>query len=308
MPCQKPFNHRRLARDGRYADWCALLDRLPPIEPGWAVHNGAVHVGAPTDDPGAIQTILQGLMPWRKGPWCVAGVDVDAEWRCDLKWARLSHHVDLSDRRVLDVGAGNGYFGWRMLDAGARSVVGCDPMGLFVMQHALIQALAGCDRNALWAERLENLPLTLGLFDTVFSMGVLSHRRYLEAHHMAHLGLVFRKLAPGGCLVLETLVVPNEATSPGHWGDRVLMIDDRYARMRNVYALPSVATLIDWLSQSGFGSVEVVDQTATTEQEQRATEWMPYQSLVDGLSVDDPERTIEGHPRPIRAIVLAMRR
>ena len=307
MPSRHSFNHRALVRDGRYTDWCALLDQLPPIETQWSVKNGVVHAGAPVEDSHQIESILRGLMPWRKGPWCVAGVDVDAEWRCELKWGRLAEHIDLAGHLVLDVGAGNGYFGWRMLDAGASAVVGCDPMGLFVMQHALIEKLAGCDQNQLWAARLEELPLTLGLFDTAFSMGVVSHRRYLEAHHMVHLGLVYRKLKPGGCLVLETLVVPKEATSMGHWGDRVMMVDDRYARMRNVYALPCVDTLEEWLIKAGFRSVCVVDQTITTEQEQRATPWMPHQSLIDGLSRIRPNETIEGHPRPMRATVVATR-
>jgi len=307
VPDRHLFNRAALARDGRWADWRAVLDAIPEVEPGWVIENGVVHVGAPAADPSPVEHVLEALVPWRKGPWCVAGVGVDAEWRCELKWSRLAHHVELTDRRVLDVGAGNGYFGWRMLEAGADSVVGCDPMGLFITQHHLIESLAGCDRNALWATRLESLPMTLGMFDVVFSMGVLSHRRYQQAHHIAHLGGLFRRLTPGGWVVLETLVAPEESTSAGHWGDQVLTIQDRYARMRNVYALPSIETLVDWLTQSGFCWVEVLDQTQTTTQEQRSTEWMPYQSLVDGLSSNHPNQTVEGHPRPLRAMVMAQR-
>ena len=301
------FNEARLKKDGRYPDWTRLLQSLPTLAPQWQVVDGVVHVGEASAHPDQITSILEALIPWRKGPWCVAGVPVDSEWRSDWKWNRINQHVDLSHRRVLDVGAGNGYFGWRMLDAGAQSVTACDPTALFVMQHQLISQLAGEARHTMWACRLEELPLTLDDFDVVFSMGVLSHRRYVEAHHMAHLGLLYRKLLPGGDLVLETLVVPEEATAQQSNGDRVLIPDERYARMKNVYALPSMDTLACWLTRVGFAEIECIDLTPTTQEEQRATPWMPYQSLVDGLSAEDPTQTIEGYPAPMRAMVIAKR-
>jgi len=46
-----------------------------------------------------------------------------------------------------------------------------------------------------------------------------------------------------------------------------------------------------------------VDVTSTDEQ--RSTAWMPYQSLADALDPDDPTLTIEGQPRPRRAVLLA---
>lgn len=307
MVCSASFNEARLNLDGRYQDWKNLLHSLSSIPAQWQVIDGVVHVGAVSDHASQITQALEALVPWRKGPWCVAGVPIDSEWRSDWKWNRLGGHVDLSDRRVLDVGAGNGYFGWRMLEAGAQSVTACDPTALFVMQHQLLSRLAGEPRHVMWACRLEELPLTLDDFDVVFSMGVLSHRRYIEAHHVMHLGLLYRKLLPGGDLILETLVVPDEATEQQPNGDRVLVPTDRYARMKNVYALPSMDTLAQWLTQSGFVEVECLDLTPTTPKEQRATRWMPYQSLVDGLSAEDATRTIEGHPAPMRAMMLAKR-
>ena len=70
---------------------------------------------------------LMELHPWRKGPWNYFGVEIDTEWRSNLKWDRLEEHVDLAEKKILDVGSGNGYYGWRMLAAGAEAVVGCDP-------------------------------------------------------------------------------------------------------------------------------------------------------------------------------------
>lgn len=307
MPNLEHFNQSQLKKDGRYSAWSAALAALPGFESMWQVDGGVVRVGAPTHQTESLIALLRWLMPWRKGPWSMAGVEIDSEWRCDLKWDRIKEHIHLNDRRVLDVGAGNGYFGWRMLDAGARSVLGCDPTALFVMQHQLISTLAGDDRHALWACRLEDLPHTLLYFDVAFSMGVLSHRRYAESHHMAHLGLLYRTLIPEGQLVLETLVVPESATQRMPNGDRVLVPNERYARMRNVYALPSEETLLHWLEQIGFEDVRVVDVSVTMAEEQRATDWMPYQSLQDGLSAEDPSKTIEGYPRPMRAMVIARR-
>lgn len=307
MPSLARFNEARLKTNGRYKDWLKLIETLPTLDPHWQVVDGVVHVGQPSDDTEHLNQLLEAFIPWRKGPWCVAGVVIDSEWRSDRKWNRIHKRLDLLERRVLDVGAGNGYFGWHMLDAGASSVTACDPTALFVMQHQLLAKLAREPRHTMWACRLEELPLTLESFDVVFSMGVLSHRRYIEAHHMVHLGLLYRKLLPGGDLVLETLVAPKEATELQANGDRVLIPKARYARMRNVYALPSMETLMQWLERAGFEKIECVDLAPTTQDEQRATHWMPYQSLVDGLSREDPTQTIEGYPAPIRAMVVANR-
>ena len=308
MPHLASFNHERLKKDGRYKAWQALLERCPPINPTWHINHDRVCVGEPNDHYSAVLTELaQSLMPWRKGPWSLGGVLVDSEWQGGMKWCRVQPHISLADRRVLDVGAGNGYFGWRMLAAGAKSVTACDPTALFVVQHQLIQQLAGAPEHQMWACRIEELPLTEADFDIVFSMGVLSHRRYQRGDHRAHLGHLYRRLRPGGQCVLETLIVPDEACETARNGDRVLKPQDRYARMKNVYALPSQETLTRWLANIGFVDVVLVDVTPTTSKEQRATAWMPYQSLVDGLSSKDQTQTIEGYPAPTRATVIAQK-
>ena len=99
-------------------------------------------------------------------------------------------------------------------------------------------------------------------------------------------------------LVIETLVLPGD-------GRQVLEPDSRYARMRNVWHLPTVRVLLDWLSEAGFRNTRLVDVTATTIEEQRSTVWMPFESLAEALDPGDPTRTIEGYPSPSRAVVLA---
>ena len=69
--------------------------------------------------------------------------------------------------------------------------------------------------------------------------------------------------------------------------------------------LPSPDTLLLWLRRSGFRNARVVDMNRTTGDEQRATEWMGFNSLKDFLDPGDPLKTVEGLPAPLRAVVIA---
>lgn len=51
--------------------------------------------------------------------------------------------------------------------------------------------------------------------------------------------------------------------------------------MRNVWFIPSTKALLHWLERCGFKNARVVDENVTSLAEQRATEWMHGQSLVD---------------------------
>lgn len=283
------------ALDALVAALPAAVPRPPQPGPVVAVGNDAA---APTTP---LIAALTALMPWRKGPFRVDGVLIDSEWRSDLKWARVAAALGgLEGQTVLDVGCGNGYFGWRMLGAGAQLVVGIDPGVRFVLQHALIAGFAQAAPNFVLPLALEDLGPGDGGFDSVFSMGVLYHRR----DPAAHLDQLASHLAPGGTLVLETLVLPE--TARGEHG-ACLVPTGRYARMRNVFAVPSLPVLSEWIAEAGFVDIRIVDVTATTGTEQRQTRWIRSQSLADFLDPDDPSRTVEGLPAPTRAVVLAQR-
>lgn len=243
-----------------------------------------------------LRAALMALSPWRKGPFELFGIHLDTEWRSDWKWARVAPHLDLRNKRVLDVGCGNGYYMWRMLGAGADCVIGVDPSWLFFCQF---QAMAHyLPQRPVWhlPFTLEELPAGLQGFDCVFSMGVLYHRRSPIDHLLALQDCLVR----GGELVLETLVIEGDENA-------VLVPEDRYAQMRNVWFLPSVPALERWLRRAGFVDVRCVDVSTTTVDEQRSTEWMRFQSLADFLDPLDPERTREGLPAPRRAVMLARR-
>ena len=286
----------RNAPHGDWPRWRQALDQLPFAVPATRSLGAAVSAGEPDDLAAAdrlrLEAALRDLLPWRKGPFNLFGVHVDAEWRSDRKWARVAPHVDLRGRRVLDAGCGNGYYGWRMLEAGAASVTGVDPSLLFALQHAAAAYYLGHANHLALPLRLEDLELGEP-FDVVFSMGVLYHRR----DPLGHLRDLARHAHAGTVLVIESLIAPDAPLAPA----------GRYARMRNVRLIPDVATLFDWLQAAGFGDAQLVDAKTTTAAEQRATAWMPYQSLADALDAEDPSRTVEGHPAPRRAIVVARR-
>ncbi|WP_024297858.1 tRNA 5-methoxyuridine(34)/uridine 5-oxyacetic acid(34) synthase CmoB [Methylomicrobium lacus] len=288
------------ARHGTLPRWQALLERLPALQPSLRCLTGdAVQIGRAEDirdeDRALLVEILRELIPWRKGPYDLYGIPIDTEWRSDWKWDRLKDHISpLQHRLVLDVGCGSGYHGWRMLGAGAKTVVGIDPLLLNVVQFQLVKALYGPAPVHVLPFGIEALPADLKAFDTVFSMGVLYHRRSPIEHLLELRGC----LKPGGELVLETLIID------GKLGE-TLLPEDRYANMRNVWFIPSLATLESWLRRCRFGNIRVVDITLTSLEEQRRTEWMPFQSLPDFLDPNDPALTIEGLPAPKRAIVLA---
>ena len=75
--------------------------------------------------------------------------------------------------------------------------------------------------------------------------------------------------------------------------------------MSNVWFVPSTDTLLQWLTRCGFTNLRIVNQCTTTLDEQRVTEWMPYDSLYDALDKQDSTRTVENYPAPQRVIILA---
>ena len=277
----QPLLRERLSDSahGDFARWRAAVEQLR----------------AARDDDQRRQLLLE-LSPWRKGPFDVRGVHIDAEWRSDLKWARVKDAIaSLRARCVLDVGCGNGYYALRMAEEGAESVLGIDPTLLYVMQFLAVTQDTESVPAVVLPLRLHELPDAPRVFDTTFSMGVLYHQR----SPIDHLRQLKGTLRQGGQLVLETIYVPGEescARTPA----------DRYARMKNVWLLPTITELTTWLQRTGFRDIDIIDESVTTTDEQRSTEWMIFESLAEALDPEDPSRTIEGWPAPRRIVVTAM--
>lgn len=285
--------------DARFDHWLNRLEHLPMIKPDVLdlLHSVTASNLSPLSDgeKKRISYLLMSLSPWRKGPFSLYDINVDAEWRSDWKWQRLIPHIhSLAGKTVLDVGCNSGYHLWRMIGAGAKLAVGIDPMPLFLCQFEAVRKLLGNDQRAHFIPvGIEQMPV-LNAFDTVFSMGVLYHRR----SPLDHLYQLKDQLVANGQLVLETLVIEGD-------DHQVLMPGERYAQMRNVYFIPSIATMSNWLAKCGFRNIKVVDISTTSLQEQRKTEWMTSDSLVDFLDPNDQSKTVEGYPAPMRAVFVA---
>jgi len=285
-------------RHGDLPRWQQALAQLPDLAAEHiALDQDCVSIDGPCtpQQRARLESALRLLHPWRKGPFSLFGLPIDTEWRSDWKWARLAPHIQpLTGRRVLDIGCGSGYHCWRMRGAGAGEVIGIEPSLLYVMQFLALQHYVQAPEVHVLPITLEQLPPALHAFDTVFSMGILYHRR----SPFAHLARLRDCLRRGGELVLETLVIEGDANT-------VLVPEGRYASMRNVWFLPSAEALQAWLRKQGWGDVRLVDVNVTAADEQRSTAWMQFHSLADFLDPADPARTREGHPAPRRAIVLA---
>ena len=284
-------------KNGNAPKWNEALDQLNALSKGHLALNEPYltisNIGASSE---IIESNLKQLLPWRKGPFTLNGLNLESEWQGDMKWQRIINNITpLKNRRVLDVGAGNGYFTLRMMLEGAKKVLGIEPFLLFNYQYAVINALFKQDSSSMLLPlRLEEMP-SMPVFESVFSMGVLYHQR----DHMLHLSNLKEMMTPDSELILETLIVDGDE------GDS-LIPDGRYANMRNVHCLPSIGTLKSWLIDSGYRNIRVVDISQTTPNEQRKTKWIGDNpaSLEDFLDPFDSSLTIEGHPAPTRAIII----
>lgn len=289
--------------NGNLPRWQSAFDRIKAFASNteYQLNSAAISVAQnsnlSTEDRTELESALRAFHPWRKGPFSIHDIYIDTEWHSDWKWDRVLPHLSpLKGRKILDIGCGSGYHLWRMVGEDAELVIGVDPSLLFMHQFMVLKHFIGENVPAYFLPlTLEQLPVSSkgGAFDTVFSMGVLYHRR----SPIDHIYELKNQLLPGGELVLETLVIPQD------YG-QLLLPDDRYAQMRNVWFLPSTAELIKWVERCGFVNVRCVDETLTSTQEQRTTQWMTWNSLDSYLDPNDHSKTIEGYPAPLRATLI----
>ena len=244
-----------------------------------------------------LREALVSLMPWRKGPFRIFGHEVDAEWRSNLKWDRVCEALgDLRGRNILDVGCGNGYYMFRAAASKPARVIGIDPSVPFLLSFELMQRYLQLEN--LQYERLgvEDLGVFDKAFDIALCMGIVYHHR----NPIVILNRLLRTLRVGGFAIIESQTIAGD-------GSFALFPEDRYAKARNVYFMPTRDCLVNWVRRSGFKNVEVISHTKVTPQEQRSTEWMAYESLRDFLDPGDSDLTIEGHPAPWRTAIRAER-
>ncbi|TYT73407.1 tRNA 5-methoxyuridine(34)/uridine 5-oxyacetic acid(34) synthase CmoB [Desulfobotulus mexicanus] len=239
--------------------------------------------------------VLQALIPWRKGPFSLFGVDVDTEWQSSMKWNRIIPFLpELGGKRILDIGSSNGYYLFRMASQKPAMALGVEPFLPYYYQFQLIQHYLAHPDLFMLPAGFEALPEMPGFFDVIFCMGVLYHRK----SPVTFLQDVRRYMKSGADLVLETLVIEGEEPVS-------LTPLGRYAKMRSVFFLPTVNCLKRWLGHAGFRDIRCVDMAYTKTFEQRRTDWAFDESLEDFLDASDPLKTVEGEPAPLRAVLLA---
>ncbi len=275
--------------------WQSALNDLPDIDKVKVSVDEHIRLSGHCDaNKQQIETTLKKLCPWRKGPFQFLDIHIDTEWDSLLKWRRVqATGIDFNNKNVLDIGCGNGAFMWAIEQAGAKSVTGVDPMWLFYHQFMVLQRYAKNPRLCFLPLGVQDLPLK-NAYDSVLSMGVLYHRKS-PLDHLSQLKGLIKK---GGDLIIETIVLPDENKT-------LLTPQDRYAGMRNVWMIPSVGVLCDWLIKVGFDITHVSDKVKTTLDEQRQSDWMDFHSLNQFLHKENDQITIEGHPAPYRVIITA---
>ncbi len=271
-----------------------LAGRFPARH--FSVHDGAICIGDPAEltDPAAraeLRRWIAAFGPWRKGPFQLFGERIDANWKSHWKWDRIAPYLDApADARVCDLGCNNGYYLFRLAEAGVQRAVGYDPAPAFGRAFAWLNAFARREEIEYRPAGFEALVEEPAAYDALLCMGLLYHHsdpvRILRLCHAA--------LRPGGQLIVESLALPGEysaqpiALAPG----------GRYAGMKSVWSVPNAAAIANWLERTNFTGIEFRGEFRYADEQARVGD-LP--GLGDGLSVDAPGLTIEGYPAPVRA-------
>lgn len=242
-----------------------------------------------------IQT-AKSLKPWRKGPFAINDLFIDSEWQSFIKYNLIRPHFDLKDKIVADIGCNNGYYMFKMLEDKPKKIVGFDPGANFYLQFLFINLFA---KTNITYELLgvEHLPFYEEKFDFIFMLGVLYHR----TDPIATLKSLAKSLNKNGEILIDTFMIDGE-------DDIALCPKGSYSKIPNVYFVPTVNCLKNWLDRSGFGDLEVLAITKTDANEQRKTEWIDSQSLEDFLDPQDESKTVEGYPAPKRVYIKAKKK
>ena len=238
---------------------------------------------------------MQAFMPWRKGPFAVFGIEIDAEWRSELKWNRVLPELpDLKDKIVADIGCNNGYYMFRMAHHDPGLVIGFEPYLQHYFTFKTLNGFAGRDNLKCELLGLEHIGMFNQSFDVIFLMGILYHR----SSPVEALREIRTALKPGGILIVESQGIPGAEP----WA---LFPARRYAKVPGTYFVPTGACLANWLARAGFAEVRIFFSHPMSSRVQRRTEWMVYESYQDFIDPADHSLTVEGYPAPIRIFARA---
>ena len=231
------------------------------------------------------------LIPWRKGPFKIFDLEIDSEWQSNIKYNLIRPHFNLKDKIVADIGCNNGYYMFRMLEDKPKRLIGFDPSPLTMLQFEFINHFA---KTNIVYEKLgvEHLGIYNHKFDFIFMLGVLYHR----PDPVGTLKLLRNALNKDGEVLIDTFMIDGEE-------EVALTPNKRYSKIPNIYFVPTIPALKNWLSRAGFIDLEVIAVTQTSSEEQRKTKWSFDQSLDDFLDPNDNTKTVEGYPAPKRVYI-----
>ena len=265
-----------------------MIDNLKDYKIDKVILGDIVEIKGEFDE--EVLNVAKSLMPWRKGPFKIGDVFIDSEWQSFIKYNLLESHFNLEGKVVADVGCNNGYYMFRMLKQNPKKVVGFDPMALFKLQFDFINHFVKSDKLKYELLGVEHLPYYEEKFDTIFCLGVLYHR----SDPVVMLKQLKQALKEGGEVILDTFIIEGE--------DEIALTPKRYAKMRNIYFIPTINALKNWAEVAKFKSFELLEIKPTDLNEQRKTDWIEGESLNNFLN-EDGTKTIEGYPPPIRAYI-----
>ncbi len=237
-----------------------------------------------------IESQLRIFSPWRKGPFSVFDIFIDAEWRSDWKWQRIEPYLmPLAGKKICDVGCNNGYYMFRMAAFQPEIIIGLEPIARYWFNFQYLQKFAAVPNLHLQLMGFEQLDFYPEFFDTILLMGILYHHQ--DPLHI--LRLAHNALKPGGQIIVDSMTVPGQ----GPWA---LFPGKRYAKAPGVWYLPTADCLASWLHRTHFTNLVPIYDGELSCDEQRQTDWSAEESLIDFLDPLNSTLTVEGFPRPRR--------
>jgi len=265
-----------------------MIDNLKDYEIDEISFNDSIEIKGSFDK--EVEKVAKALMPWRKGPFKIGELFIDSEWQSFIKYNMLEKYFNLKDKIVADVGCNNGYYMFRMLKQNPKKIVGFDPMAIFKLQFDFINHFVKSDKVKYELLGVEHLPFYEEKFDMIFCLGVLYHR----SDPVTMLKQLKQSLKEGGEVILDTFIIDGD--------EEIALTPKRYAKMRNIYFIPTINALKNWSDIAKFSEFELLEIKPTELNEQRKTDWIEGESLNNFLN-EDRTNTIEGYPPPIRAYV-----
>ena len=192
-------------------------------------------------------------------------------------WAPLdqaAYHIpaDLTGKRVLDIGAWDGYWTFEAMKRGAREVVAIDDFSDFLgalderdrngwQTFDLCRDIFGFDHDRCQRTEMSVYDITeerLGRFDVIFCFGVLYHLRY-PLLALDRIAAICDQELYVESAILDDFSPYRGGMGVGYGGSQMVMEfypDDQYGGNHTNWWAPTIHCLGHMVRSAGFGKVE----------------------------------------------------